>query len=158
MNATTGPTVATVSCWAIAPCPKWAKVNQSMLSTTSAKTTKTVKSVSVRSMVMLVLASLSATLGNGTERKRTSSLRTMTIPVKRSSSCATSNSSNNHIANVVYSPRTITPSGPQPVSITKKTVHQLVVIQSSMNAAVELTNHSNGSDSTTGNVAQTELS
>ena len=80
------------------------------------------------------------------------------IPVKRSSSCVTSNLSNNHIANVVYSPRTITPSGPQPVSIMKKTVHQLVVIQSSMNAAVELTSHSNGSDLTTGNVAQTELS
>merc|ERR1712242_683713 len=109
-------------------------------------------------MAMIVSESFSVTLGNGAASLKHSSPKMMTTHAKRSSSCVISNSSSNHIASALLSMKTIMPSGQLLVSIMSKIVPQLAVLQSIMSVAAELTNHSNGLDSITGNVAQTEPS
>merc|ERR1711908_15253 len=138
MIASTGPTVATVSSWVTDQCLKWAKVDQSILLTTSAKPTRTVKSVSVKSMATVALARLFATLGSTLQSKVTLFLPTQLVPAKESSLSVMFNLSRTHLPTRTTSMRIITLSGAQPASTMSltKTAPQAVLYQLNTNAAV----------------------
>merc|ERR1711908_148283 len=119
-------------------CLKWAKVDQSILLTTSAKPTRTVKSVSVKSMATGALARLFATLGSTLQSKVTLFLPTQLVPAKESSLSVMFNLSRTHLPTRTTSMRIITLSGAQPVSTMSltKTAPQAVLYQLNTNAAV----------------------
>merc|ERR1711935_1124330 len=77
LPTSTGTTVATASSLETAPCPRWARVVPSMLLTTSAKLTRTARSVSVPNTATSALASSSATHGSTLPSSATSSPTTL---------------------------------------------------------------------------------
>merc|ERR1712021_104260 len=145
-TASTGPTAATASCSAIAQCPKWATVDQSTPSTTSARRTRTARSVSVPNTATSALASSSATHGSTLPSSATSSPAMPTARANANSSSAMSSSSRTLSPIRTRSTPTTTPSGRLLASTTAKTrtAPQADLFLLSTNAAVVSTPRGTG--------------
>merc|ERR1712086_45258 len=149
-TASTGPTAATALCSATGQCPKWALANQSTLSTTSARRTRTARSASARSTATRALASLSATLGDTRPSEMLSSPRTLPAHASASCSSATCSSSRTRTPPRTCGPRTTIFSGPRLAGTTKTptTAPPAATAQSSTSAAAATPVPTTGSIST----------
>merc|ERR1719413_315938 len=107
-SVSTGLTVVTVSFWAIVQCHKWARVHQSIRLTTNAKPTSTARSVSVRNMVINVLASFFDTPGDMPPNDPPLNHQTMLVHVNVNSSSVIFSSSRTLLPTKTSTMRTTT--------------------------------------------------
>merc|ERR1711897_2350 len=159
MSVSTGLTDVTVSFWAIVQCHKWARVHQSIHLTTNAKPTRTARSVSVKNMVINVLASLFDTPGDMPPNDPPLNHQMMLVRVNVNSSSVIFSSSRTLLPTKTSTMRTTTLSTLQSDSImkTKVSVQQVVILQLNTNAVVVSMHHGTGSQSTTTNAAINRL-